>query len=112
MADVTGVEETIGIDGRARGLLVVEVALHDLGAADPDLAVLVGSQILAAGHVDDLAFRVRERGAHGPGDHLGGAVGHGVADRARLGEAVALADPAADALAAELRSLRVQRRRP
>ena len=56
--DVAGVEEAIGVDRVARGLLVVEVALHHLGPANPDLAVRVASQLGTTDDVDDLAFRV------------------------------------------------------
>ena len=64
--NVSRVKVALAVNGLVGGLRVVEVALHDVGTLDPQLALLVVAKQLAAHGVDDL----------------GGLVGQQPADRA------------------------------
>ncbi len=79
MPDVAGVEPAVLVDGLGGGLGLVVVALHDVGAAGEDLAVL-----------GDLDLDALERPAHAARPEGLGAVDGD--DGAGLGEAVALED--------------------
>src|SRR5207249_11993600 len=80
-ADVARLQPPV-LDGRLRGDLVAEVALHDVVAADDELAGLTGRHVVAV-VVDDTHVDAGERLADGGGDHLGGVGVTAHADRAR-----------------------------
>mmetsp|Transcript_20303 Transcript_20303/g.28547 ORF Transcript_20303/g.28547 Transcript_20303/m.28547 type:complete len:230 (-) Transcript_20303:289-978(-) len=62
--DVAGVEKPILVDGVPRRLLVVQVAFHDLGAADPDLALPPRGRDDALGlHINQLRLRAPNKDA-------------------------------------------------
>jgi hypothetical protein len=63
VAEVTGAQPAVGIDHRGRGLRVVEVALHHLRPAHPDLALFADPGVRPADRVDDPRLRVRHRDA-------------------------------------------------
>ncbi len=85
--DVAGVQPPVG-DGLGGGLGLVQVALDDLGALDPQLAHPADGQRLAVG-VDDLGLEARHRRSRAVGtiDEEVGADGGD--DAAGLGHAVA-----------------------
>src|SRR4029077_9915281 len=110
VADVARVEEAVFVDRAPGRWFVVQVTLHDLRAADPDLSILVAAECGARGHVGDLALRVRHARTDRARHHLlvvGNEVGHG----AGFGQAVALAETAPDAGADGLRGVGVEWRR-
>ena len=80
-SDVAGVQPAVGVDGRGGGLGVVEVAEHDVGAAQQHLAGLVVAV--------DAQLEVGDRPPAGRGHRDGVVVGaaHG-AETACLGEPV------------------------
>ena len=63
VADVAGVQPAVGVDRRRGRLVVVEVALHHLRPADPELAALALADVLAGLGVDEPALGVRQRRA-------------------------------------------------
>ena len=78
---------------RGGGLRVVQVALHHLRAADPDLAVDADPEGVAGERVDDQHLGVRR--GHADRARLEPAGGREVGHRRQLGHAVALHDLAA-----------------
>ena len=58
---VARVEPSVGVDGGGGGLGVVEVALHDHRAPDPELAALADTPVLAGLGIDDAALDVGDR---------------------------------------------------
>src|SRR5258706_335293 len=98
VADVAGVVPAVAVDG-LRGLGgAVEIALHDLRAADPQLAFLAHRQlrVRAARRVDDLHLGVGHDAAGRAGLERRVVGRAQVGDRARLGHAVALDHRAAE----------------
>src|SRR5258706_4110738 len=97
-ADVAGVEPAFPVDGLRAGLRLLEAAPHDVGAAAQDLPVGCDPHLHP---LDGQPHRSRL-------DPVGTVAGD---DRARLGEAVALADEE-PGRPEELRDLAGQRRPP
>ncbi len=82
MADVAGVQPAVGVDHGGGGVGPAEVALHDLGAADEDLAGFAHPEVLAGvrqgddahlGAGDEPADRAGRRDVHGVRRHDVGA---------------------------------------
>src|SRR6185369_11753647 len=94
-ADVAGMQPPVRVDGARRSLGVVEIALHDLRPADPDLAGLVRAEIPARFRADDSALRVRYQRAGLAGTAL--VRPRVMRGRARFGHAVALPHSHAEA---------------
>src|ERR1043166_435869 len=69
--DVPRVQPSILVDRRRRGLPVIEISAHDLGATDQELAVFIGPQIRPARRIDDSALGIRHQGTHGAGLQIG-----------------------------------------
>jgi hypothetical protein len=105
--EVAGVQPPVRVDGRRRGLGVVQVSLHHLGPAHPDLPFGAGVAIGAGHRVDDPGLRARGGDPHrsGPEPTWRGQVRHG----GQLRHPVALYHVAAEPLAALGRQLRLQR---
>src|SRR6266851_2190513 len=60
-AEVTSVQPSLGIDGRTRRVLVVEVAVHHLVAARAKLPDDTGWHDSLRGRIDDLDLSLRQR---------------------------------------------------
>ena len=61
VADVAGVQPAVGVDHRGGGVRPVEVALHHLRPANPELAMLAGPEIGPGREVDDPALGVGDK---------------------------------------------------
>jgi hypothetical protein len=91
--DVAGVEPAVLVDRVGRGLGVAQVALHDLGPTDEQLALPALGDVGALG-IDDAALRRRDGDPHRAGADVVRLAD--VGDRRQLGHAVALEHRAPD----------------
>jgi hypothetical protein len=73
--DVAGVQPALVVEGVGGGGRVVQVALHHLRAAHPQLAALARGGVLTGARVDQPALRARQRQADRALGHLGEAFG-------------------------------------
>src|SRR5262249_32715343 len=89
--DVAGAQPAAGGQRRRRGLLVAEIAEHDLWPTDPELAGPAGGGLLARLRVDETRLRARQQGAD-RAVHVLVVLMDVVRDRTRLGQAIALLD--------------------
>ena len=109
---VAGVQPALGVDRCGGRLGLVEIALHHLRAAHPELARLARSEFGAGCRIDDFALRVGNSGRLTDLAIIG-ISWRQVGRPGCLGQAVALLDAAAEALGAGARDvLRLTARHP
>ena len=60
VANVSGAEPAVFVDRGRSGFGLIEIPLHHLRAPNPDLAILVDSEVFAANRVDYAAPGVRQ----------------------------------------------------
>src|SRR6185437_14977201 len=90
-ADVACVQPTLLVDGVRGRLGIVQVALHHLRAAYPDLAGFADSSVVTRLYVDEATLRRGCEPSHRAGSRLAPTV-RIVRHGARLGHAITLAD--------------------
>jgi hypothetical protein len=61
VGDVSGVQPAVTIHGIGGRGGLIEVSLHDLKTADPNLAALARTERLAGDRIDNLRLRVRRK---------------------------------------------------
>ena len=112
IADVAGVQPAFLVEHLSGRMVVVQVAAHHLGSANPDLTGLLAAELLPALHIRDPHLGARKRGTDRTGPVRSWLLRRRVGDRARLRQPVTLEHHASEPPRAAVCQLCTQRSRP